>query len=80
MVRTAVDVFKANLEAHPDSYDAYSMLGMAYENIGELQKAKDNYKIALNMVMKTDNFEWEAYKTDVDKIENKIKAKIDNKH
>ncbi|GGX32956.1 alpha/beta hydrolase-fold protein [Aquimarina muelleri] len=76
----AVDVFKANLEAHPDSYDAYSMLGMAYENIGELQKAKDNYKIALNMVMKTDNFEWEAYKTDVDKIENKIKAKTDNKH
>lgn len=76
----AIDAFKANIEAHPDSYDAYSTLGMAYENLGELQKAKDNYEIAFDIVMKTDNFEWEAYKANVDKIEKKIKAKTDNKN
>ena len=76
----AINAFKSNLEAHPDSYNAYSKLGMAYENLGELLKAKDNYEKALNMVMKTDNFEWEDYKADVDKINKKIKAKTDTKH
>lgn len=76
----AVDVFKVNLKAHPDSYDAYSLLGMAYESLDELQKAKDNYEISLNMVKKTGNFEWETYKADLDNIEKKIKAKTDKKH
>lgn len=74
----AVDAFKANLEAHPNSYDAYSVLGMAYEKLDDLQNAKENYKIALNLVMKTENPEWEFYKADLDKIEKKIKAKNDN--
>lgn len=72
--------FKANLKAHQDSFDAYSLLGMAYEKLGDFQKAKDNYEIALNMVMKTDNPEWEFYKADVVKIEKKIKAKTTNKN
>ncbi|QDO95289.1 esterase [Formosa sediminum] len=77
---SAVDVFKANLEQHPDSYGAYSTLGMAYEKLGELQKAKENYKIALNIVKETNNFELENYKTQVDEIEKKIKAQANNKN
>ncbi len=73
----ALDAFKANLDAHPKSYDAYSVLGMAYEKLDDLQKAKEYYEIALNMVMKTENPEWEFYKSDLDKIEKKIKAKTD---
>ncbi|TPN86815.1 alpha/beta hydrolase-fold protein [Aquimarina algicola] len=76
----AVDVFKVNLKERPNSYDAYSLLGMAYENLGELQKAKDNYKIALDLVKKTGNFEWETYKADLDKIEKKIRVKTNKKH
>ncbi|MGC1205231.1 MAG: alpha/beta hydrolase-fold protein [Flavobacteriaceae bacterium] len=76
----ALEAFKENLKAHPDSFNAYSLLGMAYEKLGYLHKAKDNYEIALNMVMKTDDPEWEFYKADVVKIDKKIKAKTDNKN
>lgn len=74
----SVNAFKANVEAHPNSHDAYSNLGMAYEEIGELQKAKSNYEKALKLILETENAEWELYKADLDKIEKKIKAETDN--
>lgn len=71
----SVIAFKANVDANPDSYDVYSNLGMAYEKLGEFQKAKDNYEKALKMVKETENPEWEFYQADLDKLKKKIKAK-----
>lgn len=70
----SVNAFKANVEAHPASYDAYSTLGMAYEELGKFQKARENYKKALELVMKTDNPEWEFYQADLENIKKKIKT------
>lgn len=74
----SVKAFKANVEAHPNSHDAYSNLGMAYEEVGELQKAKRNYEKALRLVMKTENAEWEFYKADLDNLEKKIRTRKDS--
>ena len=68
----SVNAFKTNVEKHPDSYDAYSTLGMAYEELGELEKAKVNYEKALDLVKKTENPEWVFYKTDLDNLNKKI--------
>ena len=71
----SVNAFKANVKAHPNSYDAYSTLGMAYEELGKLQEAKSNYEKALRLVMETENPEWEFYKADLENLEKKIQAK-----
>ncbi|WP_257710719.1 alpha/beta hydrolase-fold protein [Gramella sp. MT6] len=68
----SVKAFKLNVEEHPDSYDAYSTLGMAYEELGEFEKAKPNYEKALRMVKETGNFEWEFYQADLERVEEKL--------
>ncbi|MFD1096099.1 alpha/beta hydrolase-fold protein [Salegentibacter chungangensis] len=70
----SIDAFKANVDAHPDSYDAYSTLGMAYERLGELQNAKTNYEKALKLVKQTENPEWEFYKADLENLEKKMNS------
>lgn len=74
----SVKAFEVNVEAHPNSHDAYSDLGMAYEEVGELQKAKRNYEKALSLVMETGNAEWEFYKADLENLEKKIRANDGN--
>ncbi|WNH09748.1 alpha/beta hydrolase-fold protein [Thalassobellus suaedae] len=74
----SVKAFKINAEQHPNSFDAYSTLGMAYEALDELQKAKYNYEKALKLVKETEDPEWEFYQTDLDNLAKKIKAKTDN--
>ena len=74
----SVKAFKTNVEGHPNSHDAYSDLGMAYEEVGELQKAKSNYEKALSLVMETGNAEWEFYKADLESLEKKIRANAGN--
>lgn len=71
----SVNAFKANVEARPESYEAYSSLGMAYEENGELQKAKAHYEKALSLVMETDDPEWEFYKADLENLKRKMEAK-----
>jgi predicted alpha/beta superfamily hydrolase len=71
----SVIAFKANVEARPDSYEAYSSLGMAYEENGELEKAKANYEKALSLVMETDDPEWEFYKADLKNLKRKMETK-----
>lgn len=70
----SIDAFKTNVAEHPDSYDAYSTLGMAYEELGEFEKAKLNYEKALELVKKTENPEWVFYKTDLDNLKKKMQA------
>ena len=69
----SVNAFKANVDAHPNSFNAYSDLGSAYEELGEFQKAKYNYQKALRLIKETDDPEWEFYQADLDNLENKIK-------
>ncbi|WP_253256284.1 hypothetical protein [Formosa algae] len=71
----AVKVFKIRVESNPYSFDAYSDLGFAFEELGELQKAKLNYKMALQLIKEAENPEWEFYQINLDKLEKKIKAK-----
>ncbi len=74
----SINAFKANMEAHPNSYDVYSDLGSAYEELGELQKAKHNYLEALRLIKETEDPEWEFYQSDLDNLEKKIKTKTRN--
>lgn len=67
----AVKVFKYNTDHYPDSYDAYSTLGVAYEKIGNIEKARKNYEKALELVKETDDPEWEFYQTDLDNLNSK---------
>jgi predicted alpha/beta superfamily hydrolase len=71
----AIDVFKLRVEAHPKSFDAYSDLASAYEELGELDNAKNNYQEALRLIKETEDPEWEFYQVDLDNLKKKIKLK-----
>lgn len=45
----ALDVIGGVLNRHPDSADAYTYRGYAYEKLGDAKKAKENYKRALEI-------------------------------
>ncbi|GAA3606210.1 alpha/beta hydrolase-fold protein [Flavivirga amylovorans] len=74
----SVNAFKANVDTNPNSHDAYSNLGKAYEKLGKLQKAKDSYEKALKMIKETEDPEWEFYLADLVNLEKKMKAKANN--
>lgn len=74
----SVKAFKINVDQHPNSFAAYSTLGMAYEALDELQKAKYNYEKALKLIKKSEDPEWEFFQADLDNLEKKIKTKADN--
>ncbi len=67
----AVEVFKYNTEHYPDSFDAYSTLGMVYEKTGNIEKARKNYEKALELVKQTGDPEWEFYQIDLDNLNSK---------
>ncbi len=67
----AVKAFKYNTEHYPDSFNAYSTLAMAYEEKGEIEKARKNYEKALELVKATGDPEWEFYQTDLDNLNSK---------
>ncbi len=71
----AIDAFKLRVETQPKSFDAYSDLASAYEELGELHKAKYNYQKALRLIKETGDPEWEFYQVDLDNLEKKINAK-----
>ncbi|MHA7941938.1 alpha/beta hydrolase-fold protein [Formosa sp. 3Alg 14/1] len=71
----AIEVFKLRTKDHPESFDAYSDLASAYEELGEWKKAKYNYEQALRLIKKTGDPEWEFYQLDLDNLEKKIKEK-----
>ena len=68
----AVEVFTENVKAHPNSFDAHSTLGMAYEEMDDLLKAKEHYEKALELVLATGDPEWTFYQIDLDNINQKI--------
>jgi tetratricopeptide (TPR) repeat protein len=46
----AIDVFKRNVKAHPDSWSVYDNLAQAYEKSGDKKLAMENYNKAMKMV------------------------------
>ena len=46
----AVEMFKLNIERHPDSWNVYDSLGEAYAAKGETEQAISYYQKALDMV------------------------------
>jgi cytochrome c-type biogenesis protein CcmH/NrfG len=45
----AIEVFKLNVELHPDSFNVYDSLGEAYMNSGDIKNAVNNYKKSLEL-------------------------------
>jgi tetratricopeptide (TPR) repeat protein len=45
----AVEIFKANVELHPDSWNCYDSLGEAYMMAGEVDRAIANYERSLDL-------------------------------
>lgn len=64
----AVEAFKYNTQHYPESFNAYSTLGLAYEKKGEIEKARKNYEKAVELVKATGDPEWEFYQTDLDNL------------
>jgi Tfp pilus assembly protein PilF len=53
----ALEIFKANVNAFPESWNAYDSLGEIYLSLGDKDNAKINYQksVALNPLSKTGN-------------------------
>ena len=45
----AIEIFKLNTEAFPQSFNAYDSLGEVYMNIGDTKNATNNYKKSLEL-------------------------------
>ena len=54
-VREAIEVLKLNVEAYPNSANAYDSLGEAYMRAGDTQNAIANYQKSLDLDPKNAN-------------------------
>ncbi len=45
----ALALFELNIKNHPDSSDAYYSIGITYQELGQMQKAKQAYRIAMEL-------------------------------
>ena len=51
----AIEIFKLNVEAYPDSWNVYDSMGEAYMKNGEKKLAKRNYKKSLKLNSENEN-------------------------
>jgi tetratricopeptide (TPR) repeat protein len=54
-IEEAIEVFKLNVDMHPDSANAYDSLAEAYMNSGDVKNAIKNYKKSLELNPENDN-------------------------
>lgn len=51
----ALEIFKLNVERHPDAWNPRDSLGECYATMGEIEKARENYETALKMLPANDH-------------------------
>jgi tetratricopeptide (TPR) repeat protein len=54
MTDRALDIFKLNVERHPDSWNPYDSLAECYNNLGDTDSADKYYRIALEKLPEND--------------------------
>lgn len=54
-ITDAIEVFKLNVDAYPESYNVFDSLGEAYMNAGNKEEAIKNYEKSLELNPKNDN-------------------------
>ena len=48
-IKEAIEIFKLNVKAYPDSWNVYDSLGEAYMVSGDKKRAIKNYKKSVNL-------------------------------
>jgi len=66
-IEEAIEVFKLNVELHPDSANVYDSLGEAYMNSGDTKNAIINYKKSLELNPDNDNAKEMLKKLEINK-------------
>lgn len=66
--RGAIDIFKYNVEAYPDSANVYDSLGEAYENVNDLPLALENYAKAATQGKLINDANTAVYQTNHDRV------------
>ena len=54
-IQAAIDLFKLNVTAYPDSPNVYDSLGEAYMKAGQKELAIQNYEMSLHLDPKNQN-------------------------
>jgi len=67
-VEEAIEVFKMNVEKFPESSNVYDSLGEAYERIGELEQARQNFEMAVQKAEQTNHTNLEIYRTNLARV------------
>ncbi len=65
---TAIRIFKTNVERNPNSPNVYDSLGEAYENNGQLDLAKENFKKAWDLGVEQDHPLTEIFKANYERV------------
>jgi hypothetical protein len=74
-VDEAIAFFQANVERYPKSANVYDSLGEAYENSGQMDKAAQNYAIAVQIAETTEHPNLGIYKTNLERAQNLVVEK-----
>jgi len=71
-LETAIRIFKTNVERHPNSPNVYDSLGEAYENNGQLDLAKENYKKAWDLGEEQNHPLKEIFKKNYERVTSNV--------
>jgi uncharacterized protein len=73
-IARAAEVFRANVEAYPNSANVYDSLGEAYERLGDLDKARLNYSRAVEIGKKTADPNTAVFEQNLKRVSGQVKS------
>jgi predicted alpha/beta superfamily hydrolase len=68
----AIEYFQHNIKLYPESANVYDSLGEGYEAAGELELARENYRMAIKIGTKLKDNNLAIYKEHLDKLNIKL--------
>jgi len=71
----AIKVFAVNVDRFPNSSNVYDSLGEAYENEGNLKKAKENYSKSVEIAKKVNHANLKVYEKNLKRVQEKLVQK-----